>query len=108
MKKTYKILMGTLLLLQLGTPALAQNKQAKDSFERFYHESCIPGATAVGFSQSEAAEICTCTVKTLREKYPTDEAFSPVYTRYTNGDQTARITLTRYGEVCYDNILWEN
>ncbi|MDJ0600895.1 MAG: hypothetical protein QNJ37_18880 [Crocosphaera sp.] len=111
MNKTYKLLVGTMLLLGLNTVSLAQNAEAANPFTQFYNNNCVPEAKKVGLTQSEAAQICNCTVKTLRERYST-EAFAALYTQYRNGDNTARRTLTRYGETCsqdvLDDILWEN
>ncbi len=111
MNKTYKILMATLLLLQLGTTTLTQNAEAADPFQRFYNESCVPEAKKAGFTQTEANEGCTCTVKALRNKYPTPD-FAALLTKYLNGQSQARQTLTGYGQTCFegiiDNILYEN
>ncbi|MDJ0732432.1 MAG: hypothetical protein QNJ33_20895 [Crocosphaera sp.] len=111
MNKTYKLLVGTMLLLGLSTASLAQNANAANPFRQFYNNNCVPEAKKVGLTQSEAAQICNCTVKTLQEKYST-EAFVTLYAQYRNGDNTARRTLTRYGETCsqgvLDDILWEN
>ncbi|CCQ50130.1 hypothetical protein [Crocosphaera watsonii] len=76
----------------------------------FYNNNCVPEATKIGLTEAEAIQICNCTVTTLKQKYST-EAFATLYAQYRNGDNTARRTLTRYGETCsqdvLDNILWE-
>ncbi|MDJ0844191.1 hypothetical protein [Crocosphaera sp.] len=111
MNKTYKLLVGTLLLLGLNSVSLAQNADAANPFTQFYNNNCVPEATKVGLTQAEASQICNCTVRTLREKYST-EAFAALYAQYTSGDTAARRTLTRYGQSCsqevLDDLLWDN
>ncbi len=111
MNKTYKILMGTLLFLQLGTTNVPQNAEAADPFQRFYNESCVPEAKKAGFTEAEAKQGCTCTVNALRNKYP-NGAFAALLTRYLNGQSQARQTLTSYGQNCFediiDDIIYEN
>ncbi|WP_107669708.1 hypothetical protein [Cyanothece sp. BG0011] len=110
MNKTYKLLIGTILSLGLGTVSLAQNANAANPFTQFYNNNCVPEAKKAGLTQSEAQQICNCTVESLRKKYST-QAFSNLYAQYRNGDNTARRTLTRYGQNCsqevLDDILWE-
>lgn len=110
MNKTYKLLVGTILSLGLGTVSLAQNADAANPFTQFYNNNCVPEAKKAGLTQSEAQQICNCTVESLRKKYST-QAFSNLYAQYRNGDNTARRTLTRYGQNCsqevLDDILWE-
>ncbi|MDJ0511724.1 MAG: hypothetical protein QNJ64_21120 [Crocosphaera sp.] len=106
MNKTYKILMGTLLLLQLGSTVVTQNAEAADAFERFYNQSCIPEAQKAGFTEAEAKQGCTCTINALRDKYPTP-AFTALFARYLNGQSQARQTLTSYGQTCFEGILEE-
>ncbi|MDJ0660620.1 MAG: hypothetical protein QNJ42_14210 [Crocosphaera sp.] len=111
MNKTYKLLVGTLLLLGLNGVSLAQNANAANPFTQFYNNNCVPEAKKAGLTQAEASQICNCTVQTLRKKYST-EAFASLYTQYTSGNTTARRTLTRYGETCsqevLDDIMWDN
>ena len=111
MNKTYKLLVGTMLLLGLNTVYFAQNADAASPFKQFYDNNCVPEATKVGLTEEEAIQICNCTVTTLQAKYST-EAFTTLYAQYRNGDNTARRTLTRYGETCseevLDDVLWEN
>ncbi|MGK7885306.1 MAG: hypothetical protein AB4057_11865 [Crocosphaera sp.] len=111
MNKTYKLLVGTMLLLGLNTVSLPENADAANPFTQFYNNNCVPEAKKVGLTEAEATQICECTIKTLQQKYST-EAFATLYTQYRNGDNTARRTLTRYGETCsqdvLDDILWEN
>ncbi|MGK7957643.1 MAG: hypothetical protein AB4063_20655 [Crocosphaera sp.] len=111
MNKTYKLLVGTILSLGLGTVSLAQNADAANPFTQFYNNNCVPEAQQAGLTQAEATQICNCTVQALREKYST-EAFASLYSQYSSGNTTARRTLTRYGETCsqevLDDILWEN
>lgn len=110
MNKTYKLLVGTILLLGLNTVSLAQKADAASPFTQFYNNNCVPEATKIGLTEAEAIQICNCTVTTLKQKYST-EAFATLYAQYRNGDNTARRTLTRYGETCsqgvLDDILWE-
>lgn len=104
MNKTHKMLIGTMLLLGLGTVSVAQNADAADPFKRFYNEACIPEAKKAGLTNAEAAQGCNCTVKTLRNKYST-QAFSTLFNKYLSGDSAARRTLTNYGETCFEDIF---
>lgn len=111
MNKTYKLIVGTMLLFGMSTVSFAQNANAASPFTQFRNNNCVPEAKKAGLTQAEAIQICDCTVQTLRQKYST-QAFSNLYTQYKNGDNTARRTLTRYGQTCsqevLDDILWEN
>ena len=104
MNKTYKIFMGTLLLLQLGTTAVTQNAEAADPFQRFYNESCVPEAQNAGFTEAEAKQGCGCTINALRNKYPTP-TFTTLYNQYESGDKAAKQTLTRHGQTCFEGIV---
>ncbi|MEL4898403.1 hypothetical protein [Crocosphaera sp. Alani8] len=111
MNKTYKLLVGTMILLGFNGVLLAQGANAANPFTQFYNNNCVPEAKKIGLTETEANQICNCTVNTLKQKYST-EAFATLYTQYKNGDNAARRTLTRYGENCsqgvLEEILWEN
>lgn len=101
-----------LSFLTTGTMAVAQNTiksnnshQYPKEFVQEYAAECIQTSMGEGLEAEEAKKLCDCTLNKFQSQYKLEE-----FKRLTANslqDQEAEAVLVEVGQVCFEEILYE-
>lgn len=107
----------TLILLLTSTNVLAITKSKEgddaersrsdrypDEFVRDYNQECVQTSMTEGLAETEAQQLCDCTLNRFQSKYSLEE-FKQITAASVN-DKTAETTLVEVGQVCFEEILY--
>jgi hypothetical protein len=83
---------------------IAQATPAQYSFED-YKKECLQRATREKLPPDVAQDLCNCTINQFRSQYTIEQFRALVRTSKNNS--TAAETLTEVGEVCFEEVLYE-
>ena len=102
-------LLLTLFLLINGT-AMAQTTDEDSEvypgeFVRDYNQECIQTSMTEGLESIEAEQLCDCTINKFQSKYTLEE-FKQL-TAASVRDKKAEMALVEVGQVCFEQILYE-
>ena len=102
----------TLSLLITNSFAVARaSSESKDSnrypqeFIEEYTTECMQTSMGEGLAESEAKTLCNCTINKFQSKYRLEE-FKQLTIDSANDDE-AKATLVEVGQVCFEQILYE-
>ena len=101
----------------LVTPKLARSQTEETSvgslvqeypqeYSQNYLQECKDIAITEGLPDTEAEILCNCTLREFQQKYTLDE-FKDLNKR-SETDSTASDALIEVGELCFEEILFEN
>ena len=97
-------------LIAMGGTAVAQSGEANNSeypeeFVRQYATECIQTSMGEGLSEAEAQKLCSCTIEKFQNQYELEE-FKQL-TVDSLQDEKAQGLLVQVGQVCFEEILYE-
>lgn len=101
-----------LSLIITGNIASAENlikssdaNQYPEEFVQEYATECIQTSMGEGLAATEAEQLCDCTINKFQSQYELEE-FKQLTVDSLN-DQNAEATLVEVGQVCFEQILYE-
>lgn len=99
-------------LFTTGGIALAENSlessesdRYPEEFVRQYSTECMQTSIEEGLAEPEAKRLCDCTINKFQSQYALEE-FKQLTIDSAN-NQNARATLVEVGQVCFEEILYE-
>ena len=102
----------TLSLLAIGGMAVAQDSanaqktnEYPGDFLQDYTQECIQTSMGEGLEEIDAQKLCDCTINEFQGQYSLEE-FKKL-TAASATDETAETTLIEVGQVCFEQILYE-
>lgn len=102
----------TAFLLLTGTTVVAENIQKSDNshqypeeFKQSYAQECIQTSMTEGLTEQEAQKLCNCTIDKFQSQYSLEE-FQQLTTA-SRQDKKAETALVEVGQVCFEEILYE-
>ena len=108
------IYFGLLTLTLLATSSMAvaessinpkKNNKYPAEFMQDYAQECIQTSMGEGLDETEAQKLCDCTINEFQRQYSLEE-FKQLTTASTT-DEQAENTLVEVGQVCFEEILYE-
>jgi hypothetical protein len=101
-----------LSFLTIGSVAVAKNTPSSNAIETYppefvqdYSQECLQTSMGEGLEATEARILCRCTIKEFQNQYTLEE-FKQL-TAKSATDKTAENTLIEVGQVCFEQILYE-
>ena len=101
-----------LSLLVAGDTVVAQESRESQAahqypaeFKQDYAQECIQTSMAEGLAEVEAKQLCDCTLNKFQSRYSLEE-FQQLTAASIN-DKQAEMTLVEVGQVCFEQILYE-
>lgn len=102
----------TLTLLAPGNMTVAassinlkNNNKYPAEFMQDYTQECIQTSMGEGLDETEAQKLCDCTINQFQQQYSVEE-FKQL-TAASTTDEQAENTLIEVGQVCFEEILYE-
>ena len=102
----------TLSLLALGGAAIAGDGVDSEATNKYpakfvqdYSQECIQTSMGEGLDEIEANKLCNCTINEFQRQYTLEE-FKKL-TAASATDETAETTLIEIGQVCFEQLLYE-
>ena len=103
----------TIFLLTINNVAIAATSAVKSGqveayppeFVKDYAQECIQTSVGEGLSEPEAKNLCQCTIRQFQQQYTLKE-FKEL-TAAAETDDTANNSLIEVGQICFENILYE-
>lgn len=83
----------------------SESNQYPEEFIQKYSAECMQTSIGEGLSEAEAATLCDCTINKFQSQYKLEE-FKQLTADSLN-DQNAQATLVEVGQVCFEQILYE-
>ena len=101
-----------LFLFTTGGIAVAENSvelsdsnQYPEEFVQQYSTECMQTSIQEGLEETEAARLCECTINKFQSQYKLEEFKQLTIDSLNNED--AEATLVEVGQVCFEQILYE-
>jgi hypothetical protein len=101
-----------LSFLSINSIALAKENLGSNAIEKYppefvqdYSQECLQTSMLEGLEAPEARKLCRCTIDKFQNQYTLEE-FKQL-TAKSATDQTAENTLVEVGQVCFEQILYE-
>lgn len=88
-----------------NAPESQKSYQYPDEFVRGYAQECMQTSMAEGLAEVEAKQLCNCTLDKFQSQYSLDE-FKEL-TANSVSDKKAEATLIEVGQVCFEQMLYE-
>lgn len=102
----------TLSLLTTGSIAIAQDSVNSETTNKYpgefvqnYGQECIQTSMGEGLEEIEAQKLCDCTINEFQRQYSLEE-FKEL-TAASATDEKAETALVEVGQVCFEQILYE-
>ncbi|MGL5940550.1 MAG: hypothetical protein ACRC2S_09215 [Waterburya sp.] len=98
----------TLSFLAVSGLAVVNAKETHQypaEFVQNYNQECIQTSMGEGLDEAEAKKLCNCTLNKFQQQYNLEE-FKRLTATAAN-DQKAQNTLVEVGQVCFEQILYE-
>ena len=85
---------------------IAQNTSRAYSSFAEYKTECLNDSRLQGFHPEDVQKLCSCVINTFEARYTLEQFKKLTQTASTNAE--AENTLVEVGEICFDQILYEN
>jgi uncharacterized membrane protein len=98
----------TLSFLAVGSLAVVNAKETHQyptDFVQNYNQECMQTSMGEGLDEAGAKQLCNCTLNKFQQQYSLQE-FQKL-TAASATDQQAQNTLVEVGQVCFEQILYE-
>ena len=107
MPKFYFSLLALPLLMTNAVMAQTDSNSNRypQEFLAQYASECMQTSMAEGLAEAEAKTLCDCTINKFQNKYELEE-FKQL-TIDSAQDENAKATLIEVGQVCFEQILYE-
>ena len=109
MKYLYSSLLSLSLLSGVavaeGTTNPAQANQYSAEFIQNYDRECIQTSMSEGLAQTDAQNLCDCTINEFQRQYSMEEFQQLTLASAT--DEEAETALVEVGQFCFEQILYE-
>ena len=111
MPRFYFFLLTLSLLITNTTVVARASAESKNSnryppeFIEEYTTECMQTSIGEGLAEAEAETLCDCTIDKFQNKYKLEE-FKQLTIDSANNDQ-AKATLVEVGQICFEQILYE-
>lgn len=111
MQYFYSSLLALSLLATGATVSAQTSIESKDShqypdeFIQDYTQECMQTSMTEGLAEAEAKQLCDCTINKFQSQYSLAE-FKQLTTA-SIADKQAETTLVEVGQVCFEQILYE-
>lgn len=83
----------------------SDSHQYPDEFKQDYARECIQTSMTEGLAETEAKQLCNCTISKFQSQYSLEE-FQQL-TAASVKDKQAEMTLVEVGQVCFEQMLYE-
>ena len=101
-----------LSFLTIGSAAVAKDTPGSNAIEPYppefvqdYSQECLQTSMGEGLEATEARTLCRCTINEFQNQYTLEE-FKRL-TAKSATDKTAENTLIEVGQVCFEQVLYE-
>lgn len=93
------------LAIAEGSTKAKKNHQYPTEFVQSYNQECIQTSMGEGLDEAGAKKLCNCTLNKFQQQYSLAE-FKQLTVASTT-DQQAQNKLVEVGQVCFEQILYE-
>ena len=91
--------------LAMSNSIKAEDSKYPEEFVQQYQAECVPTSVAEGLSEEEAEKLCECTLNKFQSQYQLEE-FQQL-TIDSLEDEQAEAVLVEVGQVCFEEMLYE-